>query len=150
MGLTNRPRSSDRGHGVLAVVLISIVMAHGIASYAIVRQMSARMDANMARQEEIRLRQFAELRAQIAQDMDDHDVVTNVELIRTIDSWFSAAGNRMAIVSSRRDKITSAMAGVVRGIALALGVDAKDLEADRIDAILAEPLPQYPDRIDSP
>lgn len=146
----NRPRTRDSSHGALAVALISIVMAHGVASYAIIRNMAAKMDANVSRQEEIRLRQFAELRAQIAQDMEDHDAATNAELVRTIDSWFSAAGNRMAVVTVRRDRVTAAMAVVVRGIALALGVDADDLAADRIDSILAEPLPHYPDRIDSP
>ena len=88
--------------------------------------------ANVDRQERIRARQFAEIRSQIADDMADQSTVSDAGVQRVIGDWFAAAGNRMAVVSERREK-------ALRLIGAKLGVDPIQL-----DAIFAEPLPPYP------
>lgn len=115
---------------VLAVCLTQLIV--GLAAYWQYSSLIHAMRANVDRQERIRDGQFAEVRAQISQDMADQSAASDAAVQRVMSDWFSAAGNRMAAVSDRREK-------ALRLIGTRLGVPTAEL-----DAIFSEPLPPYP------
>jgi len=131
-----RPPSRERHHdGSVRLVLFYVTIAWSIAAFATYREAHRailRSDYNVDRQERIRVRQFAELRSQIGQDMADQATASDASVQRVMSDWFAAAGNRMAAVSERRER-------ALRLIGARTGVTSAEL-----DAIFAEPLPPYP------
>ena len=115
--------------------MLCISVANVAAVVATHYEMGRVIEANLAnvdKQERIRARQFAELRAQVSEDMADQSAASDQAVQRVMSEWFSAAGNRMAAVSERREQ-------ALRLIGARIGVPAADM-----DAIFAEALPPYP------
>lgn len=115
----------------MVCITVANVAAVLATHYEISRVIAAN-SANVDKQERIRARQFAEIRSQIGEDMADQAAASDAAVQRVMSEWFSAAGNRMAAVSERREK-------ALRLIGTRMGVTATEL-----DAIFAEPLPPYP------
>ncbi len=130
-----QPNRRATPHSGLAAVMLCISVANVAAVIATHYEMGRVIAANAAnvdKQERIRARQFTEVRSQISEDMADQSAASDQAVQRVMSEWFSAAGNRMAAVSERREQ-------ALRLIGARIGVPAADM-----DAIFAEALPPYP------
>lgn len=119
--------------GLILAAVLSIGL--GLALFVSERQKDAviaRMDANVQRQERTRATQFADLRRQVAEQMQVSSDASDAALDRAISQWFTAAAERMTAVSDRRER-------ALTKIGIKVGVSETEMRA-----IFAEPLPPYP------